>query len=316
MAAGLERDIAAVRQFNRFYTRQIGVLEERLLDTPFSLTESRVLYELANRAARTASELAKDLGLDAGYLSRILRSFESRGFVTRTPSQIDGRQTHLELTPEGRSAFLPLDRRSREAVTAMLATLDEARQRRLIAAMGTIEATLGAPRDKPPYLLRPHQAGDMGWVVSRHGALYTQEYGWDIAFEALVAEIVAAFIKNFDATRERCWIAEVDGERVGSVFVVRQSDQVAKLRLLLVEPHARGLGIGARLVDECVRFSRQTGYKTLTLWTNHVLHAARHIYQQRGFRLVQEEKHRMFGPELIGQTWELQVSEISSQKSL
>jgi DNA-binding MarR family transcriptional regulator/N-acetylglutamate synthase-like GNAT family acetyltransferase len=305
MAAGLERDISAVRQFNRFYTRHIGALEERLLDTPFSLTESRVLYELANRMAPTASELAKDLGLDSAYLSRILRGFESRGLLARTPSEIDGRQTHLELTPEGRSAFLPLDRRSRETVAAMLAKLDETRQRRLIAAMGAIEATLGAPREKPPYLLRPHQPGDMGWVVSRHGALYAQEYGWDIAFEALVAEIVASFLRNFDAARERCWIAEIEGEPVGSVFVVKHSDEVAKLRLLLVEPHARGLGIGARLVDECVRFSRQTGYRMLTLWTNHVLHAARHIYQQRGFRLVQEEKHRMFGPELIGQTWEL-----------
>jgi DNA-binding MarR family transcriptional regulator/GNAT superfamily N-acetyltransferase len=303
--AGLERDISAVRQFNRFYTRQIGALEERLLDTPFSLTESRVLYELANRTAPTASELAKDLGVDPAYLSRILRGFESRGLLARTPSEIDGRQTHLELTQEGRSAFLPLERRSRETVAAMLAKLDEARQRRLIAAMGAIEATLGATRDKPPCLLRPHQPGDMGWVVSRHGALYAQEHGWDIAFEALVAEIVATFLRNFDAARERCWIAEIDGEPIGSVFVVRHSDEVAKLRLLLVEPHARGLGIGARLVDECVRFSRQTGYRMLTLWTNHVLHAARHIYQQRGFRLVQEEKHCMFGPELIGQTWEL-----------
>jgi DNA-binding MarR family transcriptional regulator/GNAT superfamily N-acetyltransferase len=314
MAAGLELDIAAVRQFNRFYTRQIGVLEERLLDTPFSLTESRVLYELANRAAPTASELAKDLGLDTGYLSRILRSFESRGLLARTPSANDGRQTHLELTAEGRRAFLPLDQRSRDAVAAMLKNLRAAQQQRLIAAMGAIEATLGAPaRDKPAYALRPHRPGDMGWVVSRHGVLYAQEYGWDIAFEALVAEIVASFIKNFDLRRERCWIAEIDGEPVGSVFVVKHSDETAKLRLLLVEPHARGLGIGARLVEECVRFSRQAGYRTLMLWTNHVLHAAHHIYQQCGFRLVHEEKHRMFGPELIGQTWELQVAEVSNQ---
>jgi DNA-binding MarR family transcriptional regulator/GNAT superfamily N-acetyltransferase len=305
MPAG-QRDIAAVRQFNRFYTRQIGVLEERLLDTPFSLTESRVLYELANRAAPTASELAKDLGLDSGYLSRILRGFEARALLDRTPSESDGRQTHLELTPEGRSAFLPLDERSREAVAAMLEKLGDEQQRRLIGAMGAIEATLGeAAREKPPHLLRPHRPGDMGWVVSRHGALYAQEYGWNIEFEAMVAEIVALFLKNFDAARERCWIAEIDGEPVGSVFVVRHSDEVAKLRLLLVEPRARGLGLGAQLVDECIRFSRQTGYRTLTLWTNHVLHAARHIYQQCGFRLVHEEKHRMFGPELIGQTWEL-----------
>jgi DNA-binding MarR family transcriptional regulator/GNAT superfamily N-acetyltransferase len=307
MAVGIERDIAAVRQFNRFYTRQIGVLEERLLDTPFSLAESRVLYELANRTAPTASELAKELGLDAGYLSRILRSFESRGLIARTPSATDGRQTHLELTADGRSAFLPLDQRSRDAVTAMLQKLGEAQQHRLVAAMGAIEATLGAPPDEPLYVLRPHRSGDMGWVVSRHGALYTQEYGWNLAFEGMVAEIVAAFIQNFDADRERCWIAEIDGEPVGSVFVVKHSDKVAKLRLLLVEPHARGLRIGARLVQECVLFSRQTGYKTLTLWTNHVLVAARHIYQQCGFSLVHEEKHRMFGPELIGQTWELML---------
>ena len=305
MAAGLEHDIAAVRQFNRFYTRQIGVLEERLLDTPFSLTESRVLYELANRPAPTASELAKDLGIDPGYLSRILRGFESRGFLARTPSDTDGRQAHLELTSAGRDAFRPLDRRSREAVTAMLEPLDEARQRRLVAAMGAIEATLGSPCAKPSYLLRAHRPGDMGWVVSRHGALYAREYGWNLAFEGMVAEIVAAFLENFDPARERCWIAEIAGEPVGSVFVVKHSDEVAKLRLLLVEPHARGLGLGARLVDECIRFSRETGYKTLTLWTNHVLHAARHIYERAGFRLVHEEKHRMFGPELIGQTWEL-----------
>jgi DNA-binding MarR family transcriptional regulator/GNAT superfamily N-acetyltransferase len=301
-----ERDIAAVRQFNRFYTRQIGVLEERLLDTPFSLTESRVLYELANRDAPSASELAKDLGLDPGYLSRILRGFEARGLLARSPSESDGRQAHLELTPEGRSAFLPLDERSRDTVAAMLEKLGDAQQQRLIAAMGAIEATLGATgREEPAYLLRPHRPGDMGWVVSRHGALYAQEYGWNIELEAMVAEIVASFLKNFDAARERCWIAEIDGEPVGSVFVVKQSDEIAKLRLLLVEPRARGLGLGARLVEECIRFSRETGYRTLTLWTHSVLHAARHVYQQAGFRLVHEEKHRMFGPELIGQTWEL-----------
>jgi len=303
---GSQRHVAEIRRFNRFYTRRIGVLEERLLDTPFSLAESRVLYELANRDAPTATELAKELGLDPGYLSRMLRRFESSGLVVRTRSRSDGRQSHLELTPEGRGAFAPLDQRSHDAVAAMLAGLENGQQQKLVAAMRAIEALLRArPRDERPYVLRPHQPGDMGWVVSRHGALYAQEYGWNIEFEALVAEIVTQFIKQFDPSRERCWIAEIDGEPVGSVFVVKQSDQVAKLRLLLVEPHARGLGIGARLVEECVRFSRQTGYKTLTLWTNHVLHAARHIYQRCGFRLVHEEKHHMFGPELIGQTWEL-----------
>jgi DNA-binding MarR family transcriptional regulator/N-acetylglutamate synthase-like GNAT family acetyltransferase len=306
MAIGLERDIAAVRQFNRFYTRQIGVLEERLLETPFSLTESRVLYELANRPAPTASELAKDLGIDPGYLSRILRGFESRGFLARTPSDSDGRQAHLELTNAGREAFHPLDERSREAVAAMLHDLGAAQQQRLIAAMGSIEAALGARASgNAAYVLRAPRPGDMGWVVSRHGALYAEEYGWNLEFEGMVAEIVAAFVKNFDAARERCWITEIAGEPVGSVYVVEHSDEIAKLRLLLVEPHARGLGIGARLVDECIRFSRATGYKALTLWTNHVLHAARHIYERAGFRLVKEEKHRMFGPELIGQTWDL-----------
>ena len=265
MAAGLERDVAAVRQFNRFYTHQIGVLEERLLDTPFSLTESRLLYELANRSAPTASELAKDLGLDPGYLSRILRSFEARGLVARTPSELDGRQTHLELTPEGRGAFLPLDLRSREAVAAMLEKLGEAQQRRLIAAMAAIEATLGAPRGKPPYLLRPHRSGDMGWVVSRHGALYTQEYGWNLAFEALVAEIAAAFIKNFDASRERCWIAEIDGEPVGfALFFQSYSTFLARpglyLEDLFVRPAARGSGVGRALMSACARIAVQRHY--------------------------------------------------------
>ena len=303
-----EHRIAAVRRFTRFYTRQIGVLREGLHASPFSLSEARVLYELANRSAPTAADIARDLGLDAGYLSRILRGFAQRGFLARTRSQDDGRESHLALTPAGRTAFAPLDRGSHDEVAALLAPLSEGAQARLIEAMATVEQLLGErSAAAPPYLLRPHQIGDMGWVVSRHGALYAQEYNWNMEFEALVAEIVAAFIKNFDPARERCWIAEVDGAPVGSVFLVKQSDDVGKLRLLLVEPPARGMGIGARLVAECIRFARLSGYRTLTLWTNDVLVAARRIYQAAGFHLVKEEKHHSFGHDLVGQNWELEL---------
>jgi DNA-binding MarR family transcriptional regulator/GNAT superfamily N-acetyltransferase len=298
--------IAAVRRFSRFYTRRIGVLREGMHDSAFSLAQSRVLYELAHREAPTAAELARDLGLDPGYLSRILHTFKQRGLIVRTRSQSDGRQAHLALTAAGRQAFAPLDRGSHDEVAAMLARLTDADRTRLTAAMATIERLIdGRPGDVAPYVLRPHQPGDMGWVVSRHGALYAEEYNWDLDFEALVAEIVAAFIRNFDARRERCWIAEIDGAPVGSAFLVKQSDAVGKLRLLLVEPPARGLGIGARLVAECIRFARQCGYRTLTLWTNDVLVAARRIYEKAGFRLVQEEKHHSFGHDLVGQNWEL-----------
>jgi len=303
--SALDPDVAAMRHFTRFYTRQIGALEERLLDSPFSLTESRVLYELANRSKPTATELARDLELDPGYLSRILRSFASRGLIARTPSQTDGRQNEIALTNGGRAAFVPLDRRSRDLVAGMLQKVGEPERQRLVRGMRAIEALLGGKRENRAYVLRPPRPGDMGWVVSRHGALYSEEYGWNVALEALVSEVVAEFVRNFDAARERCWIADIDGEPVGSIFLVRHSDQIAKLRLLLVEPHARGMGIGQRLVEECVRFARQTGYRTVTLWTHDVLHAARRIYQQHGFKLMHEEKHRNFGPELNGQTWEL-----------
>jgi DNA-binding MarR family transcriptional regulator/GNAT superfamily N-acetyltransferase len=298
--------VEAVRRFNRFYTKQIGALHEGLLQSPFSLTEVRVLYELAHRENITASELAKDLGLDAGYLSRILRRFEYCGFLDRTPSQTDGRRSHLRLTQQGQDAFAPLDQRSHDEVAAMLGKLSATKQNRLLDAIRTMEEVLAPqPGEKPPYLLRSHQPGDMGWIIHRHGVLYAQEYGWDEQFEALVAEIAAKFIQNFDPKRERCWIAERDGEIVGSVFLVKQSDEVAKLRLLLVEPTARGLGIGTRLVGECIRFARQVGYTTITLWTNDVLRAARHIYEKAGFRLVREEPHHSFGHDLVGQTWEL-----------
>jgi len=302
----IDQRVSAVRRFNRFYTRQIGVLHEGLLQSPFSLTEVSVLYELAHRDNLTATELAKELGLDAGYLSRILRRFECSGLLDKTLSETDGRRSHLRLTQQGRDAFAPLNQRSHDEVAAILGRLSATEQSRLLDAMRTIEEVLSAqPADKVPYLLRPHQPGDMGWVIHRHGVLYSQEYGWDEQFEALVAEIAAKFLQTFDPKWERCWIAEKDGAIVGSVFLVKQSDEVAKLRLLLVEPAARGLGIGSRLVSECMRFARQAGYKTITLWTNDVLHAARHIYEKAGFRLIQEEPHRSFGHDLIGQTWEL-----------
>jgi DNA-binding MarR family transcriptional regulator/GNAT superfamily N-acetyltransferase len=300
--------VEAVRRFNRFYTRQIGVLHEGLLQSPFSLAEARVLYELAHRAGPTASELGKDLGLDPGYLSRILRDFAERGLLDKTPSKLDGRQSHLALTAQGRKAFAPLDSRSRDEIGAMLRELPPAEQTRLVDAMETVERLLGGrPGPKVPYLLRSHRPGDIGWVIHRHGALYAQEYGWDGSFEALVADIAAKFIRDFDAKRERCWIAEREGDIVGSVFLVAQSKTVAKLRLLLVEPSARGLGIGHRLVDECVRFARDVGYRKLTLWTNDILVAARRIYEAKGFHLVAEEPHHSFGHDLVGQNWELDL---------
>jgi DNA-binding MarR family transcriptional regulator/N-acetylglutamate synthase-like GNAT family acetyltransferase len=303
---GQAERVGIVRRFNRHYTEQIGLLHEGYLASPFSLAEARVLYELAHREQPTAAELAKSLALDPGYLSRILRTFEKRRLLRRTPSKSDGRRSHLVLTARGRAAFAPLDTRSREEVGAMLERLAPAEQSRLVEAMRTIERLLGPPAEhRVPYVLRLHRPGDMGWVVHRHGALYAHEYGFDERFEALVATIVAKFIERDDPKRERCWIAEKDGEIVGSVFLVRHSRTVGQLRLLLVEPSARGLGIGARLVDECVRFARQVGYRRITLWTNSVLRAARHIYQSAGFRLVHRERHRSFGHDLVGETWEL-----------
>ncbi|WP_029919605.1 bifunctional helix-turn-helix transcriptional regulator/GNAT family N-acetyltransferase [Nevskia soli] len=300
--------IAAVRRFNRFYTRQIGVLRQGLLDSPFSLAEARVLYEIAHRQQPTATELAQDLQLDAGYLSRILRAFEKGGLLRKQASPTDARQSLLSLTAAGRKAQLALEAGSNAEVGAMLAALPADSRSRILQAMQTIERLLGAPQAAhEPYLLRTHRPGDMGWIVHRHGALYAQEYGWDETFEALVAEIVAKFVQNFDPRRERCWIAERDGEILGSVFLVKHSASTAQLRLLLVEPSARGLGIGRRLVEECIRFARQSGYSDITLWTNDILSAARHIYESAGFRLVGEKPHRSFGHDLVGQTWELRL---------
>ena len=304
----LDRRVGEVRRFNRFWTRRIGVLREGYLESPFSLTEVRVLYELAHCEEATASELGKELGLDTGYLSRILRGFEERGMISRKPSEVDGRRSLLRLTEGGRKAFAPLDARSREDIGAMLDGLSAAEQDRLVEAMRVIEGLFGArPEPKVPYMLRQHDTGDMGWAVHRHGVLYAREYGWDESFEALVARIVADFIDDYDPAKERCWIAERDGEIVGCVFVVKESDTVAKLRLLLVEPEARGLGLGTRLVEECVRFAGSRGYEKLTLWTNSVLDAARRIYEEQGFEIVEEEEHHSFGKDLIGQNWELKL---------
>jgi len=298
--------IEAMRRFNRFYTKEIGVLHEGLHKSPFPLTEARVIYELAHHVQTTATQLGNELGLDAGYLSRILSSFEKRGLIAKQPSPTDGRQLLIGLTEQGQAAFAAINARSREEIGERLATLPAAAQQRLIAAMTTIEQILrAAPEQRVPYLLRPHQPGDMGWVVQRHAVLYAQEYGWDGTFEALVAQIVADFINHFDPQRERCWMAEREGAIVGSVFVVQQSAEVAKLRLLLVEPSARGLGIGQRLVDECIRFARQVGYRKLLLWTNSILLPARRIYEKAGFTLIAAEPHHSFGHDLIGETWEL-----------
>jgi DNA-binding MarR family transcriptional regulator/GNAT superfamily N-acetyltransferase len=300
--------IAAVRRFNRFYTRRIGVLQEGLLESAFSLAEGRVLYELAHAEDATATSLAKELGLDSGYLSRILKSFVARKLVARKPSTSDGRTSILSLTRAGRRAFEQLDRRSSAEVAAMLAALPTAAGNRLIDAMGVIEKLLGTPPEPPvPYLLRPHRPGDMGWIIGRHGTLYADEYGLNQEFEALVADIAAKFIREFDPARECCWIAERHGEPVGSVALVKQTERLAKLRLLLVDPAARGLGIGQRLVHECIRFARQAGYKEVGLWTNDILHAARRLYERAGFRLISEEPHRSFGKDLVGQEWRLDL---------
>jgi DNA-binding MarR family transcriptional regulator/GNAT superfamily N-acetyltransferase len=302
--------VQTVRRFNRFYTRQIGVLQEQLLHSPFSLTEVRVLYELAHREHLTASDLCRDLGLDRGYLSRMLQTFEAKGWIATAASPDDRRMVFLSLTSRGRKVFAPLDHRSSREVSSMLARLSPVQQRKLLAGMMDIESVLSSSRknDRAPYTLRQHRPGDMGWVVYRHGILYWKEYRYDERFEALVAGIVAEFVANFDAARERCWIAEKDGENVGSVFLVKKTVSIVKLRLLLVEPSARGLGIGRRLVEECVRFAREAGYKKIMLWTQSELAGARRIYQDAGFQLVEKEKHSSWSrKDLVAETWELKL---------
>jgi DNA-binding MarR family transcriptional regulator/N-acetylglutamate synthase-like GNAT family acetyltransferase len=304
----LEARVEEFRRFNRFFTRRIGVLREGLLHSTYSLAEARVLFELAHQEGVTASDLSHELGLDPGYLSRILAGFEQGGLLDRVVSEADGRRRILRLTAEGEDTLSELDRRSREEISAMLEGIPEEDQRRLLDATRTVEQILGGDGSAPePFLLRRHEPGDMGWVVQRHGALYAREYGWDGRFEALVARIVADFIEGYDPSWERCWIAETGGRNVGCVFVVRESEEVAKLRLLLVEPEARGVGLGTRLVAECVHFARERGYQKLVLWTNSVLGAARRIYEQHGFELVEEEEHHSFGADLVGQNWELEL---------
>ncbi|MFC3285707.1 bifunctional helix-turn-helix transcriptional regulator/GNAT family N-acetyltransferase [Litchfieldella rifensis] len=272
------------------------------------MTEVRVLYELAHREHLTATQLRRDLGLDAGYLSRLLKKFETQGFLTRTPSAADARQSELALTPQGRKTFQPLDQASHDQIAALLVPLSISERQALVVAMQQIQRLLGgSPPPTEPYLLRPHQPGDIGWIIHRQAILYAHEYGWDETYEALIAEILGQFVKRFDPQYERSWIAEREGAIVGSVFVVRQSDDVAKLRLLYVEPSARGLGIGKRLVEECIRFARAKGYRRLTLWTNDVLVSARRIYQTAGFRLAEEEPHHSFGKDLVGQHWDLEL---------
>jgi DNA-binding MarR family transcriptional regulator/GNAT superfamily N-acetyltransferase len=306
--------IAAIRDFNRFYTRRIGVLHERLLRSRFTLTESRLLWELAHSDATSASDLAAALGLDAGYLSRLLAALRERGLVRAVRAKDDARRSALSLTAAGRKAFGELDARSQQEVRGLLAALPEAGQRELLEAMRRIRRVLGgASPGASSFLLRPHGPGDIGWVVARHGALYAEEYGWGLGFEALVAEIAGRFLADFEPARERCWIAERDGVNVGSVFLVQARDEatraivpaVAQLRLLLVEPAARGLGIGDALVRECERLARSAGYTTIRLWTNSVLTAARDLYRKHGYSLVASGPHRSFGHDLVGETWEL-----------
>lgn len=297
--------IAAVRRFNRFYTRTIGVLGDAHLDGPFSLTEVRVLYELAHRATATAGAIAADLGLDAGYLSRIVRGFTAQGLVRKRPSPDDARESLLELTAKGKRTFATLDAQADDATGALLARLPAATRDRLVDAMRTIRDALGDAEGRAPaFVLRDPYPGDLGWILERHGALYAREHAWHAEFEALVAEVIAQFLRGHDPRRERCWIAEADGMRAGSVLVMRQSAEVAKLRLLLVEPSARGLGIGGALVREALRFAKRAGYRRMTLWTNSELRSARKIYEAEGFVLVDEAPHDAFGHASMGQTWE------------
>ena len=305
--------VAQVRAFTRFYTRQTELLNEGLLDSGYTLAEARVLFELAHRPEASAGDLVRDLGMDAGYLSRILKRFEAAGLLVRAASPDDSRRAHLQLTEAGHAAFVPLDEASRVQVGRMIEPLSAMERSRLVRAMQVVEQALTRDRRAIEVSLRAHRPGDMGWVTHRQALLYATEYGWDETFEALVAEITAGFVRNFDPAHERCWIAERGGEILGSVFCVGESETVAKLRLLYVEPDARGLGIGRRLVEECVAFARATGYRTLTLWTNDILVSARKIYLDLGFRLVAEERHHSFGHDLVGQNWELALEEPASE---
>jgi DNA-binding MarR family transcriptional regulator/GNAT superfamily N-acetyltransferase len=302
--------VAAVRRFNRFYTRQIGVLRKTYLDSPYSLGEMRVLYEIAHSDGPTASDIARALDLDAGYLSRVLRNFEKRGLISRKTSEKDARQSHLALTARGRKTFEPIEQRSQDDVDETLARLKPEEQARLTNAMDTIQTLLDGetnskPQGKP--VLREPRFGDFGWIVSRHAEIYAQECQWGEPFEGLCAQIVADFANKNDPKRERCWIAELNGENVGSIMLVRDSDEVARIRLLIVDPKARGLGLGQRLVDECVAFARRSGYKKITLWTHSILTAARHIYEKAGFTLTSSEPRRSWGQDVVAEFWDLEL---------
>ncbi|XXX74566.1 helix-turn-helix domain-containing GNAT family N-acetyltransferase [Sorangium sp. So ce134] len=309
----VDERIDAVRAFNRFYTQKIGVLGGGLLDSKYTLTEVRVLYEIANREGPLASDLVRDLGLDAGYLSRILAAFQQRGWIERERSQADARKSHLWLTAKGAKVFGSFEGRARHQIRELLGPLSSEQQRELQEHLRSVQALLGHARPAAAEVtLREHGPGDMGWIIQRHGALYAREYGWNHDFEALVAEICAGFLRSFDPSGERCWIAERNGAPVGCVMLVRHSRAVAKLRLLLVEPSERGSGIGRKLVAECVEFARRAGYRTVTLWTQSLLTAARRMYEGAGFRLVKSEPHTSFGAELVGETWELCLGETKS----
>ena len=300
---------ARVREFNRFYTRRLGLLNAGLLQSPFSLTEVRILYEIAHRPRSTAKSIADTLALDPGYLSRLLRGLRRRRLLTARASPHDRRERALALTERGRRAFRVLNTRATREVSGMLRGLSPGEKQHLLASLGTVKELLGEaepPRRRDPVIaLRPPEPGDLGWVVQRHGELYREEYGWDADFERLVAKIVGEFAAADSSPGQRCWIATLEGRRAGSVFLMPASTEVARLRLLLVEPWARGHGLGTRLTDACIEAARESGYRTLTLWTNDVLKEARRLYQRAGFRLVKSERHRSFGKALVGQTWEL-----------
>jgi DNA-binding MarR family transcriptional regulator/GNAT superfamily N-acetyltransferase len=311
------RDVATVRAFNRDHTRRIGILQESLLDTPYSLTEARLLYEIANRHGVTAAELAEDLGVDRGYLSRILKRFSTSKLVTHDASAKDARRRHLRLTPAGQHCFADLNSQSERQIARLLDGLDEPRLKSVLAAMQVIQYAFAPTAEsssarshsgaRDEVTLRPHKPGDMGWVIERHGALYFEEYGWDERFEALVARIASDFISKLQPARERCWIAEREGHRLGCIFLVSETDQTAKLRLLLVDPRARGFGVGRQLITECLAFARAAGYRQIVLWTQQNLAAARHLYEQAGFTRTEETPHNSFGHNLIAETWTLQL---------
>lgn len=303
----IDEHIAAVRRFNRFYTQRLGILQEAWLDSPYSLSEARVLYELSQRDGITATAIGSELGLDPGYLSRMLRDFEKKGLIARSPSPDDGRQSLVSITAKGRKAFAPLEKRTLEQVGSSLTHLSSSDQRRLVAAMGTVRNLLERSSETPREArLRAPRHGDFGWIVSRHAELYAEEYGWTEPFEGLCAQIVADYVNKLDPKKERCWIAELNGEPVGCAMLVKdEKPGIARIRLVLVDPSARGLGLGHRLTQECTRFARKAGYKGITLWTHSVLTAARHVYKQAGFTLTSSEKRKSWGKDVVSEIWDL-----------